>query len=355
MSYRTALLARLSGGDAPSPLYLPDLTLWYGWHQGRGTLPPAWRDLSLPQVARAMGVPLWLPVRPWRVETPGIRVETVEGADARATTWRTPAGTLTSRWIVGPDGDWWQSEHPVKSAADLDAALALAQATTYLLDEAALEDRAVEVGEAGVLALSLPRRPYSDLLHDYLGWGEGLLYLAEPQVDEILAALDAALDRLVEEAAALPGDVLLSPDNLDGQYISPRAFDRHLRAGYSRTAEAAHRHGKPLVVHVGGPARHLLAPLAACGVDALEGIAGPPQSDATLAEARRLAGPALTLWGGIPQDLLLPTHDQAAFEAAVQQAARQAAQDPRTLLGVADRVPVDADPDRLHALPELVA
>lgn len=354
MTDRTAILSRFSG-DASSPLYLPDLTLWYRWHRDRGTLPQPWRDMSLPQVARAMGVPIWLPLRPWRVETPGARIEKVEDENSRTTIWETSAGTLTARWVIGPDGDWWQAELPVKSAADLDAALALAQATTYLLDTADLAEQAAEVREDGILALAVPRSPYSDLLHDYLGWGEGLFYLGEPQVAEILGILQAKLDRLVKEVAALPGDVVLMPDNLDGQYISPYAFEQHLRAGYTRTAETAHRYDKRLVVHIGGPVRHLLAPLAACGIDALEGIAGPPQSDASLAEARQLAGPTLTLWGGIPQDLLLPTHDQASLEAAVQQAAQEAGQDGRILIGVADRVPVDADLDRLCALPSLIA
>ena len=189
---------------------------------------------------------------------------------------------------------------PVKSPADLKAALLFAQAQHYVLDASQATERAAEVGENGLLVLSIPRRPSSDLLHDYLGWGEGLFYLAEPEVAEILAALQAVLDRLVEQVAALPGALILSPDNLDGQFISPRAFEQHLSAGYTRTAQAAPGPGKHLVVHVGGPARHLLAPLAACGVDAIEGIAGPPQGDASLAEARELAGPDLTLWGGIP-------------------------------------------------------
>ena len=355
MTYRTDLLARFSGHAGTTRLYMPDLTLWYNWHRGRGTLPPSRQEMSLPQVARAMGVPIWLPVQPWRVETPGVRVETTEDEGSRTTTWQTPAGTLTSRWITGPDGDWWQTEHPVKSAADLEAALAFARARTYVLDDTDLAAQAAEVGQDGLLALSIPRRPYSDLLHDYLGWGEGLYYLAEPEIAEILAALEGALDRLVEQVAALPGDVILSPDNLDGQYISPRAFEQHLSAGYSRTAETAHRHAKSLIVHVGGPVRHLLAPLAACGIDVIEGIAGPPQGDADLAEARRLAGPNLALWGGISQDLLLPTHDQAAFETAIAQAARQAVTDPRILIGIADRVPVDADLERLRAIPQLIA
>ena len=82
----------------------------------------------------------------------------------------------------------------------------------------------------------------------------------------------------------------------------------------------------------------------------MEGIAAPPQSDASLTQARALAGPDLTLWGGIAQDFLLATCSEADFEAAVATAVGEADQDPRSLLGVADRVPVDAVPARLEAL-----
>jgi hypothetical protein len=35
------------------------------------------------------------------------------------------------------------------------------------------------VGEEGILAIEIPRRPYSDLLHEFLGWSEGL-FLVDP-------------------------------------------------------------------------------------------------------------------------------------------------------------------------------
>ena len=196
-------------------------------------------------------------------------------------------------------------------------------------------------------------RPYSELLHAFLGWSEGLMLFAgdgRPVLMELLAILEEKTQALVEQVAALPGDLLLAPDNLDGQYISPKVFREHFGGGYRRTVEAAHRHGKPLVVHVGGPIRRILPLLAEAGVDGVEGIAGPPQSDATLAEARQLAGPGLTLWGGIPQDLLQDIHAPDAFEAGVAEAVRQATGDSRMILGVADRVPVDAEFTRLHAI-----
>jgi len=210
------------------------------------------------------------------------------------------------------------------------------------------------VGDDGIVALELPRRPYSDLLHEFLGWSGGLMLLREPLVEGILSALETELQRIVEAVARLPGRVALSLDNLDGQFISPRAFEEHLGESYRRTAEVLHEQGKHLVVHVGGPIKRLLAPLAAAGVDAIEGVAGPPQSDASLAEARDLAGPEVTLWGGIPQDYLLEAREWGELEAAVAAAVRDARDDGRMILGVADRVPVDAELSRLEALPSLV-
>jgi hypothetical protein len=354
MSNRIEVLSRFSGEGGGAPLYLPDLTLWYDWHQRRGTLPSEWQDLSLSLIARTMGVPLWLPIRPWQVEVHGAEIVTTEQDGERVVRSETSAGPLVARWIVGPDGDWWQTEYPVKSAEDLASALELVRARSYALDASELARLEAVVGDDGMLALEIPRRPYSDLLHELLGWSEGLMLFGHPIVDEIMVALENKLQHLVRQVAQLPGEVVFSPDNLDGQFVSPRAFKRNLADSYQRTAEVLHAGGKRLMVHVGGPVRHLLASLAAMGVDGLEGIAGPPQSNATLAEAREIGGPGLTLWGGIPQDFLLNTYDRTTFEAAVGQAAHEARGDGRMILGVADRVPVNAELDRLKSIPSLV-
>jgi hypothetical protein len=191
-----------------------------------------------------------------------------------------------------------------------------------------------------------------------VGWSEGLtLMLGEgkPLVGQIVASLEEAQAQLAEDLVGLDGDLLLAPDNLDGQYISPRTFKEYLAPGYAATAGVGRRCGKRLVVHVGGPARKLIPLLGQAGVDGIEGIAGPPQSDASLAEARQSAGPDVTLWGGIPQDLLIEEHDEEAFEATVTEAVEQVRADVsgRAILGVADRVPVGAELGRLRRLVEM--
>jgi hypothetical protein len=355
MTVRTEILACFAGRGDERPFYLPDLTLWYDWHRTRDSFPERWQGDSLAAVSRAMGLPIWRPVRPWRVEHPGLTITRTEENNERVIKTETAKGTLTARWIVGPDGDWWQSEYPVKAEEDLAAVLEVAEARTYHLDPSELARLDEAIGEDGVLVLELPRRPYSDILHEFLGWSEGLMFLGEPAIPEINALLETKLQKLVEEIAGLPGQLVLSPDNLDGQFVTPPAFSQFLSGSYGRTTEVLHQSGQQLVVHIGGPIRHILASLAEAGVDAIEGLAGPPQSDLTLTEARDLVGPDLILWGGISQDYLLDMHEQPAFEQAIRQAVQEVGGDNRMILGVADRVPVEADINRLEAIPDLIA
>lgn len=357
MTLQAELLARFGGGGAEGILYVPDLTAWHKWHKERGTLPAEWSNCSLAEVARAMGVPAWVVARPWRVEKPGVEIVTEERDGERTIRYITASGALLERWAHGPDGDWWQTEYPVKTADDLAVARTLVAERTYVADSSSLAELREAVGEGGVVALEIPMRPYSDVLHTLLGWDAGLGLLkgeGKAAIAEWLAILDGKLQDLVAQVALLPGSVVLAPDNLDGQYISPRVFREQWAASYRLTAEIVHRHGKRLVVHAGGAVRRLLPLLAEAGVDGIEGVAPPPQSDATLAEARAAAGPELTLWGGIAQDMLLNVHGQEEFEEAARQAAHAAIGDGRMILGVADRVPVDADLGRLRAILGLV-
>ncbi len=341
---------------APSPLLLLDLTLWHKWHLERGTLPSGW-GTSLVDAARALGTPVWAPFKPWRTEYDGIDVTTNQTEGQRDIVYRVAGREMLARWTLGPDGDWWQTEYPVRTPEDLQSMVEVAAARRYVVDAAGLDEWRKAVGDDGVVPLELPMRPYSDLLHTMVGWGQGLtLTLGEGKalVTRIVACLEETLARLVDQLVALEPDLLLAPDNLDGQYISPRAFKEYLAPGYAATAESARRCARPLVVHVGGPARRLVPLLAQAGVDAIEGIAGPPQGDATLAEAREAGGPEVTLWGGIPQDFLIAEHDDEEFEAAVGEALAQARADDtgRTVLGVADRVPVGAELGRIRRLIE---
>jgi hypothetical protein len=244
----------------------------------------------------------------------------------------------------------------VKSVDDLAVLHDIISRRAYVLNATQAHALAAEVGEGGVVALELPRRPFAQLCLEWLGWTDGLMLLMDGAdlVGEVLAALEGKIQGLVAEIARLPFDVVYSPDNLDAQFISSGVFNQYLAGSYRASAEILHAHGKRFLTGTGGPIRRLLAPLAATGVDGIDGVSGPPQSDATLAEARALTRPDFLLWGGIPQDALLPACSQADFEASVRRAAAEAQGSGAVLVGIADRVPVDADLGRLRDIPVLL-
>jgi hypothetical protein len=352
MSIHTRIMERFAVAAGPSsPLFLPDLSLWHRWHKERSSFPAGWEGESIPEICRRRGLPIWLPVRPWHLEYRDLPVEITQSEDVRETRWETSGGTLLARWTLGPDGDWWQTDYPAVSADKLPAAREIVDSMTYHPDAALAEQAREQVAEDGVVALELPMRPLSDLLHSFLGWSEGLLLLWEQPdaIRELVGVLEGKLQDLLSTLTGFPGDLYLSPDNLDGQFVSPDMFAEYLAPSYQATT--ARLGNKPLIVHAGGPLRPLLAPLAGCGVSGIEGVSGPPQSDATLAEAREHAGDGLTLWGGIAQDAVLAGTEEGAFRTALDAALAQG-RSPRILLGVADRVPPEALVERLEAIDE---
>ena len=181
------------------------------------------------------------------------------------------------------------------------------------------------------------------------------------RLGELSGILEDKYAVLLKELVQFPQIIFLSPDNLDGNFISPGIFEEQLSAGYTRTAELLHSWGKSFVVHIGGYSRSLLATLADCGVDCVEGVCGPPQGDASIPESRSLCGNKLTLWGGLAQDWLLPSSTEAEFRMAYDLALADIQADSRAVLGVAgkhaekravlgvaDRVPADAVIERLR-------
>jgi hypothetical protein len=356
MSHKSRILSSFSDEAAGPPLFLPDLTVWYEHNRRMGSLPEKWADASLPEISRDLGLPIWIVAQPYGLEHPGIEVRSTEDDSGRTVEYACASGTLSARWIKGPDGSWWQTEYPIKASSDFAVALEIANARTYTPD-AALVDRFVqEVGDDGLVALEIPSRPYADLLLEFVGMSEGIMILMEqpPEMAGMLSILEGKLQGLVADVAAMPGDIVFAHDNLDAQFVYPPVFQQHYAASYRATADALQKSNKPLLVHAGGPVNNLLKPLADAGVNGIQGISGPPQSDATLEQAREAVGPSITLWGGIPQDLALKTHDREDFDTVVTQTARQHREDGRVILGIADRVPADADIDRIAAIPGLI-
>jgi hypothetical protein len=351
MDFKKTLLAQFNGQAPSRPLFMPDLGLWFEWHSKRGTLPEAYRESSLVDIALSMNCPAWRVHTPWRLEYDGINVTREKSKTQRVIQYHTQSGVLSEIWSLGPDGDWWQQEYPVKDEDDLDAAAEIVKAMQYRLKYSKPPEADSNPGIIEVV--QVPKTPYSDMLHTMLGWSEGLMLMMaeEDRLTELLGVMEEKRHVLIQNLAAdFSHSIFLAPDNLDGQFISPAVFENHLESSYQKTCETLHRHEHYLWVHIGGISKHLLPLLARSAIDGLSGISGPPQSDAALSAAREATGPDITLWGGIPQDYVMPMVDLSLLIESIEEAKAFAEIDNRTIIGIADHVPVDAEFSRLKEI-----
>lgn len=351
MNFKETLFAQFKGQTPSRLLFMPDLSLWFQWHSKRGTLPEAHRENSLADIASALNCPAWMVHTPWKLEHDGIEVTSEESETRQVIKYHSKSRVLSEVWSLGPDGDWWQTEYPVKDEDDLDAAEEIVKAMQYRLKPS---KPAEDTSNPCIIAvIQLPKTPYSDMLHTMLGWSDGLMLMMaeEDRLTEMLEIMEAKRNQLIQKLAAdFPHSIFLAPDNLDGQFISPASFGNHLKESYQKTCETLHQHDNYLWVHIGGISKHLLPLLAGSGIDGLSGISGPPQSDATLSEARKATGPNITLWGGIPQDYVMPMVDRSLLIESIEAAKTFAENDNRTIIGIADHVPVDAEFSRLQEI-----
>ena len=357
-TFAVQALARFTSNVHAQPIFLPDLTAWYEWHARENTLPAP----TLREITGQLNLPLWSVAKPWSAKTHNTEIRTEERDGARVTTYSAGSGELTARWTVGPDGDYWQTEYPAKTVEDLQVVLEIVEDRVYTLTvggtsgPGGTHSEGREVTTVGLSAVKLPPRPPSMLIYEFLGLSEGLMLLwdAPDLIEDILDVLETRLQELIPAMAGLPETLVVSPDNLDAQFISADMCRNRIAPSYARTAKILHAAQKKLIVHAGGPVGNLLQELRESGIDGIQGIAGPPQGDTDFATAREKAGPDIALWGGISQDFLLDTYDTAAFEAAVRQAADAARNQSRIILGVADQVPPQASLDRLKSIPALI-
>ena len=353
-NYQELLDDCFNGKIIHPPLFMPDLNTWYQWRKKRGTLPEGMQKSSLTEIADALNCPAWLVQKPWEVEYQGVAVSVTKTNNGKIIFYETPHGTLREKWVIGPDGDWWQEEYPLKTIDDFDAAAFLVEAKTYVVNTDATSE-----GHSGeVVALQLPMTPYSEMLHTMLGWGNGLLLmmgLGRSRLGKMLEVLEKKRLGLVEKLASYSGLYYLVPDNLDGQYISPATFKSYFETSYQSTVKILHNNNKKIIVHLGGIGKHLLPLISSTGIDAILGISGPPQSNATLSEARVIVRENMVLWGGIPQSLFMNTHDEEELEQSVQETLLQATKDTRVVIGVADHVPVDTDFSRLQRVAQMIS
>lgn len=331
-------------GKVPDRLpFVCRLDVWYACHQHSGTLPPAFRHMTLEEIHRALGVGrqrFMVPFR-WRlrhtemtVTFNGVEVfrayepvvELISGshdwvradqAGETITRYRTPVGTVQTRHNLSQLGlqsgtEPYLEEHFIKDDADYRVVEYLWEHAEYvpMYDVFRQEEHRLE-GLGFVIPL-LPRIPFQQILLEYLG--EVPLFYAlhdsPTAVERLLQLLDEQLMGILHHVADLPALYVEFPDNLHGLMTNPNLFRKYCLPAYQRYCDVLHRQGKKVGSHTDGDVKSLLQLLKESDLDVCESFSPAPLTSCTFDEAWNAWQGRPMIWGGIPSPLLEERTDE---------------------------------------------
>lgn len=259
------------------------------------TCGPRWRDLGRESVTD---------VKTWR-----------EGNRTyRRATLRTPKGDLTSQ-TMDEDGLYttWTTEHFLKDLDDLDRWLSIPYEPTpvdvshIVADRERLGERALMlVDTADPICVMAELFEFGEFLVQTVVSPRAILSAMDVIIERQLAALEEAL-----EQGAGPAWRLVGPEYGSPPYMPPEAFRTFVADYDRRIIELIHEYGGYVRLHCHGRVRRQLPIFIEMGADATDPVEAPPTGDVELAEAKRIAGDKLALFGNLQlRDLEFCTPDE---------------------------------------------
>jgi len=204
-------------------------------------------------------------------------------------TIKTPVGEVTECAGFDPSfGSKWIREHFIKSVDDY-------KVMQYVYDHTTAEpeyekfvaaDR--EMAERGIIVGGIHPIPLMWLMVEIMGtetWCEGIM-LHTDQFDALLESLTRVYKRRLEIAADSPAEVVWYADNVTGDIVSPKTFNKYCKPIYDYGCKILKQAGKLTFAHYDGKNQPLKECIASVNIDIIEAFTPPPMEQMTVAEAR---------------------------------------------------------------------
>jgi uroporphyrinogen-III decarboxylase len=272
---------------------------------------PSYRRLVEFCRARCDGIVSWVPravnATGPGTSSPAVRTERRSeplggGGTETIQTVHLPGGTLTSRRRrLADSATQWQVEHLMKGPEDAERFLAVPREPVKF-DGSTFEVADRRIGEAGLVLLEMADA--FCLAAEMFDFGTfTVVALTEPELFTRLLDYFHAYALEFLEAALSSGPLkfvrIFGPEYASAPLLPLRLFDPYVTAYDREYVERIHRAGARVRIHCHGRVRGLLEKFAAWGADATDPVEPPPSGDITLAEAKRLVGDRLTIFGNL--------------------------------------------------------
>ena len=365
MTFRERIMAVFEGKKPDMIPWFADLTYWYGSQVARGALPEKYAGDGVVQLYKDLRVGAHEHLLSLPCEMQYTDVETKVEYDKDASgkpvrekvEWKTPAGTLSQKKeYVEQAFTWGYREYPVKTADDLKALRFMYEHMEVKPNYEAQKKQIELFGGWGV-ASSIPlRSPMAQLIVIWMGVLNTSYALADnpAEIEKTLEVFDRADDPIYDIICKSPAPLVYFGENITGEVVSPKIFEKYYAPYYAKRADQLHRAGKYIFVHIDGTMRGVLPLVGKTGVDCGQSLTPAPVGDVEVEDMRRLAGPELILWGGVPAAFFSPLYPEKDVRDIVMRCLKHYKDDRRFMLCVCDQVPPDGDINRVKMVSELV-
>lgn len=364
MTHRQRAIAAIRGEKVDRIPFIGRMDLWYAYNRNRGTLPERYRDWSLWDIQRDLGIGIFgfgaWSYSFYKLYHRNMEVRRTVTPQEMVLEYETPYGTLRTRNLLADDlkdadVTGAQVEHEFKSERDYDALQFLFENTEVVenFDEYA---KLVEViGEDGLALPFSGWLPMHIIMYHYFGYERFYYEMHDhpARVERLHEALREQHREIIRLAARCPAEVIEVGANYDEEMTPPGVFQKYMLPFYQESAEVLHRGGKLMAAHLDGEMKRLLELVRDSGIDVAEAITPAPMTSIDIRRTRELWGDKVAMWGGLPSVLLTDTFTDEEFEENAIDLFRAVAPGGRFILGFGDNAPTDALFHRIARVAEL--
>ncbi len=362
MTHRERFVAVLEGRHPDQIPWAPRLELWYNGRKKRGTLPEKYRDWSLGDIEKDLGLGTHarggnvLTTRQHNVETKSYR-----DGDDTITEYITPVGTVSTRQRgsdelaeVGIGGR--VMEYMIKGVEDYAVVEYMAENREYVPNYEAYQAYDKQMGDDGFPMVSLGSCPMGQIMREYIGYNNFFYELNDhpAQVEHLLTVLTEKTKQMWKIAAESPGKLFLHGVHFDSQFTSPPFFKQYFTPYCKEFSQLLHERDKLLACHADSDTSLILNEIMDAGFDMAECFVTYPMVPCTLAQARAAWGERVIIWGGIPSAIMCEPITDEYFENYMLDLFKTIAPGDAFILGVADNVMPEAKIERIRQVTEMV-
>lgn len=383
MTHKERMRLAISGELADQLPYAPRIDLWYNANSWARTLPERHKGRTQDEISRAERWALHKVLADlldkrgpedmlhrdigiyatrhagYRYKfSPGVDVQVTYQGDSTRIEYHTPVGMVSTLTYYTEDlrkaGSTipFLAEHALKRAEDY-------RVMAYLFENLELIpayedwlDWEAGVGEDGICSayITPAASPMNQIQREFLDPTNFYFHYHDyhKEMNLLAEAMKPYFDQLLKIAIDCPAELILWGGNFDDMITYPPFFEKEILPWLQKVSDVLHSHGKMVHCHCDGENLGLMDLIRNSGIDVAEAICPYPMTKVRIEEYYRRWGDKLTIFGGIPSNLLLADlTPEEEFEAFLDHLFNVIVPGRRFILGIADTTPPQAVFERL--------